>query len=126
MFKIVLNIKFMYFYLKGVMQFRAKNYDSANLFFEKAIHFNQSLKNELLYQYYGQTLMALNHIDKAFDYLSKSYNTYEEKEWKVSDDEEYQLVKNTLDALKYLNQTYNLKIEKADYEKTIRRIGAKP
>ena len=119
---IISNTKFMYFYLKGVVQFRAKNYSSAELFFEKAIQYDQSRDNELYCQYYGQTLLALNKIDEAFVYLSKSYKIYEKKGWSVSDDEEYRLAKNTLDALKYIDDNYDLKIDNVVvYDKEINR-----
>lgn len=118
---IISNTKFMYFYLKGVVQFRAKNYSSAELFFEKAIHYDQGRDNELHCQYYGQTLLASNKIDEAYVYLSKSYKIYEKKGWSVSDDEEYRLAKNTLDALKYIDDNYALKIDNVVYDKEINR-----
>ena len=69
----------------------------------------------------GQTLLSLNNIDESFVYLSKSYDIYNKKGWKVVNDEEYGLAKNTLDALKYLDDNFKLKIDNFIYDKKIRR-----
>ena len=119
--KTISYLKFMYFYLKGVIRFRTKDYNTALLFFEKASKNFQEETNELFYQYYGQTLLALEQIDESFYYLSKSYEIYNKKGWKVSDDEEYRLAMNTLDALKYLDDTHNIKIDNDLYNKQISR-----
>ena len=49
----------MYFYLKGVLKFKTKDYISAQLFFEKAIKYDQSQANELFCQYYGPNIIKL-------------------------------------------------------------------
>ncbi len=119
--KIISYIMFMYFYLKGVLKFRTKDYIFAQLFFEKALKYDQSQANELFCQYYGQTLLSLNNIDESFVYLSKSYDIYNKKGWKIVNDEEYRLAKDTLDALKYLDDNFKLKIDNFIYDKKIRR-----
>ncbi len=119
--KIIFYLKFIYYYLKGVIQFRAKDFSSAQFLFEKANKYYQGYKNKLFCQYYGQTLMALGQTEEAYTYLSKSYELYDEKGWIVSDDEEYRLAQNTLDALKHLEVNHGLKIENVVYNQVIRR-----
>ncbi|MFZ5392093.1 MAG: tetratricopeptide repeat protein [Patescibacteria group bacterium] len=119
--KILSYVKYVYFYLKGVTQFRSKNYNSAKALFEKAIqHYEQYQANELFYQYYGQTLLALGNIEESFYYLSQSYSIYERSGWKVSNNEEYRLTKDTLNALNYIDYNYNLKIDNVEYDKQIK------
>ena len=117
--KIINNAKYMFFYLKGVLRFRAKEYTSALQFFKRAMKYLESQENELFCQYYGQTLLCLNKIDESFAFLSMAYNIYNRNGWTVANDEEYQLVKGTLDALKYLDDNFNLKLEDFEHEKNI-------
>lgn len=109
--KIIRYLFLMPYYLKGVIRFRSKNYASACEYFVKAIKINCNIDNELLYQYYGQTLLCLNMVDESFIYLSKAYNIYKNKGWDVSDDEEKKLFENTIGALKYIYENHNLKID---------------
>lgn len=109
----------MYWYLRGALKFRAKEYTSAQSCFEKAIQYNKTKENELLYQYYGQTLLALNHANESFIYLSKAYEICQKKGWKAQDDEEYRLLKGTLDALKYLAEHFDLRIHGFEHDKKI-------
>ena len=109
----------MFFYLKGVLRFRAKEYTSAQQFFKRAMKYLESQENELFCQYYGQTLLCLNNFNESFGFLSMAYNIYNRNGWKVANDEEYHLVKGTLDALKYLDDNFNLKVNDFEYEKKV-------
>ncbi len=118
--RIISCIMFMYFYLKGVSKFRTKDYVSAQPLFEKALKYDESQDNELFYQYYGQTLLCLNKIDESFIYLSRSYDIYNKNGWEVLNGEEYRLSKDTLDALKYLDENFKLTINNFKYDIKIR------
>jgi len=110
----------MFFYLKGVIKFRSKDYTSAQQFFKRAMKYLESQENELFCQYYGQTLLCLNNIDESFGFLSMAYHIYNKKGWRVSNDEEYNLLISTLDALKYLDDNFNLKVKDFEYKKDIK------
>jgi len=76
----------------------------------------ESQENELFCQYYGQTLLCLNKIDESFGFLSMAYNICKKNGWRVSNDEEYNLLIDTLDALKYLDNNFNLKLKDFEYK----------
>ena len=107
---------FLYFYLKGVLRFRAKDFPDAYRYFTKAKKYKNVLSNELFCQYYGQTLLSLNKIEEAFDYLSMAYNIYKVKGWDVDSDEEKILIENTIKALRCLDVHYNLRIENDEHK----------
>lgn len=113
---------FMYYYLKGVVNFKKKNYDIAERFFESAKDYNQYPDNELYFQYYGQTLLCLNKHEESFKYLKKAYEVYNNRGWKVSDNDEYSLVRDTLRALKYIDENYNIKDDSVSYDKQINQM----
>jgi tetratricopeptide (TPR) repeat protein len=115
----------MYFYLKGYVNFRKKNYEIAEQFFERAMHYNIYPDNELYFQYYGQTLLCLSKHREAFHYLIKSYDIYENIGWEVGDYDEYRLAKDTLRALKYIDDNYGIKGDNVSYDKQIIRCGIK-
>jgi hypothetical protein len=108
---IVNKTKYMFFYLKGVLNFRKSNFTSAKVFFEKSTQCGKYYKNVLFYQYYGQVLLSLDIIDEAFVWLSEAYNLLEKDGWEVFDEEEYRLVDGTLKALKYIGHHHGISIE---------------
>lgn len=117
---------FMYYYLKGVIQFRYKNYVAAELFLKKTMKYKKQKGNQILYQYYGQTLLCLGKTEESFAYLSKAYDLCDKKGWEVANEEEYLLTKGTLDALKYLDEHCNLKVDNFVYDKHISNKRGNP
>lgn len=110
-------------YLKGVVDFSSKKYESAAQNFEKAIKISKSYSDEAMFcQFYGQTLLALRKIDEAFFYLSKAYTACEEINWKVTDRSSYHLMEDTLKALGYIEKYYKLRIDNADYEVAFQKL----
>lgn len=111
----------MHYFLKGVIRFRKKQFSLAKLYFVKSLNIKH-LDNEIFYQYYGQTLLCLGIIDESFSLLSKAYNICDNKGWTVTNDEELILTKGTLDALQYLCDNYNLKVDNYFHDQVIRIV----
>lgn len=111
----------MRYFLKGAVRFRKKQYYLARLDFEKSLNI-KPLNNEIFYQYYGQTLLCLGLIDESFSLLSKAYYICDNKKWIVQNDEQLRLTKGTLDALQYLNDNFNLKVDNFFHDQRIRIV----
>ncbi len=109
--KLIKNIFVLFYTLRGGMSYRYDKFHSAVKYLEKAIKYNSTLENEMLFQYYGHSLFRLNDVEKAFQYLKKSYEIYENKNWLVSNEEEYRLAKETLKVLDYIITNYDKKLE---------------
>lgn len=120
--KIINYLIFLYYYLKGVIKFRNREYTSAKFFFDKAIQYHNDDENEFLFQYYGQTLLKLGNVSEAFNFLSKSYDIYSKKGWEAINDEEYRLVKDTLSALKYINDNFNITVNNFVFDRKIVKV----
>lgn len=117
--KIFAAMKYLKLYSKGVVRFRSNDFESAQSFFEKAAQCKDYYKNHLFYQYYGQTLLALNFVDESFIWLSKAYEILDKEGWEASNEESYKLMNDTLRALQYLKDQYNLAIDGFENEKGI-------
>jgi tetratricopeptide (TPR) repeat protein len=109
------------YFLIGVVRFRRKQYSLARSYFEKSLNIKTS-NNVIFNQYYGQTLLCLGLIDESFSLLSKVYHIYDHNKWIVRTDEELRLIKDTLDALQYINDKFNLKVDNFNHDQNIRIV----
>lgn len=99
-------------YLKGVTSFHERRYEAAIEFLEKSLN-HPSLNNELAFSYYGQSLCAVGRFEEAYPYLAKASQIYESESWTFKDSQGLILAKNTLTALKHINEETDIKIDRS-------------
>ena len=109
-------------YLRGVNLFHGRQYDAAINAFEKCLN-HPSLNNELLFSYYGQSLCAVGRLKEASPYLVKACQLYESEGWLFKDDQTFNLANNTIAALKRIDQSIDIKIDRSVFDAELRLKG---
>ena len=99
-------------YLRGVTLFHNRQYKAATKAFEKCLK-HPRFNNELLFSYYGQSLLAVGKLEDASQYLKKASQLFESEGWSFKDEQTYNLANNTIAALKHIDQNTHLEIERS-------------
>lgn len=101
--RILFYVQTMLFYLRGCRLFQEGNYLGAINNFEKCLR-HPEFNNELIFSYYKQALCAAGSLDEGRKHLLKACQIYEGEGWVFQEEFNYNLAKNTIDALKHTNE----------------------
>jgi tetratricopeptide (TPR) repeat protein len=106
-------------FLKGVSHFHSRDFKGALPYFEKCLK-HKDFKNELSLSYYGQCLCAIGRLEEGGSFLLRACNTYASRDWYFEDEHSYTLAKNTLAALRHVNEQTSITVDQSLLEKVPR------
>ena len=107
---IVTFIPSFYSYLKGSTLFHERKFEEAIEKFKRCL-LHPKFNNELVFSFYGQSLCAIGNLEEGHRFLLKACELYESNDWAFESDFDFNLAKNTIEALKHIVKHTNMEVE---------------
>jgi len=101
--RIITYVPTLQIYLKGTLHFNNKDFESASNKFKKCLD-HKNFQNELVYSYYGQSLLAMNKLEESYPFLVQAYDIYENQGWKIKNDVSKEVAFRTISALIHIKE----------------------
>ena len=74
----------------------------------------------MVFSYYGQALCAVERLKEASPYLIKACQLYSMQGWKFKSEVDYNLAKNTIAALKHIDENTDIEIDRSVFDAELR------